>query len=684
MINSLKGAIVLGGLSASLSWAAPAPWLEVKSPHFTVVTNAGEREGRRTAWQFEQIRQALLVIWPWANIDGGRPLVIFAARDEASLKSLGPQYWEGKRFRPSSFWVSAADREYVAIRVDLPEPDDIGSNPYQGAYFSYVNLVFQRSLPVAAPAWYSRGVAEVLSNTFVRAKELHVGRLIQDNLQRVREGALVPFDEFLSATRGSKWLTQDGDIYLFDAQAWAFVHYLMFGEKGIHSGKVGQFNKLMYEGTSAAAALKEAFGDMTPYYGLMRAYITRSLFPYAKINVDLNVKAEGFVSRFLSLAESAQSRAHMLVAMGRGGEARAFAAEALAKDPASPAPDEVEGALLDREGKRDEAMGPYAKAVERGSKRGYIYFRLAQLTMGGVKPEMATIEKAESFLQKTIEYEPSFANGFSYLAQMKTDLDHPMDAILLAQKAIKLEPNQSYHRVTLARALWYAGRHEESVTTAQGAVSVADSPQERDSAQRFLDFARRSSPPPASRPSPQPGPSGTPMASPSKASSTLPEPPLVRIATGDSVSKCFADKDNAACARAQPLLQEACDRHDGLACRSLGSLFDGGFGIPVDKMRAAAAYDAGCRVANDKSSCARYAVLQAQGLGVQQSTAEAMDTLTRLCGEEVDDACIGWALLLTSRPQGQDLAKARSLLQATCDRKSEEACRILKSLPGRP
>jgi hypothetical protein len=39
---------------AASARAAPPPWLEVKSPHFTVVTNASEKTGRRLAWEFEQ------------------------------------------------------------------------------------------------------------------------------------------------------------------------------------------------------------------------------------------------------------------------------------------------------------------------------------------------------------------------------------------------------------------------------------------------------------------------------------------------------------------------------------------------------------------------------------------------------------------------------------------------------
>jgi hypothetical protein len=52
-------ALVLGlTITAASATAAPAPWIEVKSGHFTVISDAGEKAARKTAWQFEQIRLA--------------------------------------------------------------------------------------------------------------------------------------------------------------------------------------------------------------------------------------------------------------------------------------------------------------------------------------------------------------------------------------------------------------------------------------------------------------------------------------------------------------------------------------------------------------------------------------------------------------------------------------------------
>lgn len=156
---------VLLGVAAT---AAPSPWVEVKSGHFTVITNAGEKAGRRTAWQFEQIRAGLAQLWPWAKVEAGPTFFVFAVRDEATLKTLGPQYWEGKRFRPGSFWVTSQGRPSLAIRTDIPEPDEVGENPYQQAYWGYVAAAFHHSFPRQIPEWYARGVCEVMSNTVVR------------------------------------------------------------------------------------------------------------------------------------------------------------------------------------------------------------------------------------------------------------------------------------------------------------------------------------------------------------------------------------------------------------------------------------------------------------------------------------------------------------------------------------
>jgi hypothetical protein len=122
-------------------------WIEVKSAHFVVMSNAGQSSARSVAWQLEQIRSAIAVWWPWARVDLNRPLAVLAVRDEATMKSLAPQYWEQKSsVHPTSVWVTGPDQHYMVIRADVAADDRVNVNPYFNSYFSYVSLILQQSV----------------------------------------------------------------------------------------------------------------------------------------------------------------------------------------------------------------------------------------------------------------------------------------------------------------------------------------------------------------------------------------------------------------------------------------------------------------------------------------------------------------------------------------------------------
>jgi tetratricopeptide (TPR) repeat protein len=480
-------------LAATRAGAGPATWIEVKSAHFTVITNSGDGAGRRVAWEFEQIRSGLSGLWPWAKVEGGRPFLVFAARDEATLKTLGPQFWEGKRYRPTSFWTTGRDRNFVALRTDVQEPDEVSANPYQTAYWSYAHAIFTRAFPRRLPEWYARGVAGVMSNTFVREKELHVGRLMQGNVNVMRERAPIPLAEFLAADRRSPWLTQESGIQLFDAQAWALVHYLMFSEEGKNASRVDRFNRLLYEGTAENVALREAFGDMTPYYEGMRRYVTRRTFGYARIPVSLDLRPEGFTSRALPPGEAAVLRGDLHVAMGRPVEARALAVEAAKADPTLPGPWEIEAALLDKDDHREEAKAAYTKAVDAGSKSAYVYYRLAQLEWVR-NADRALQEKLAARLETARQLDPTNAYALSFLAEVRSSLGQREDALQLATAAVQADPAVTYHRMALARILWSLERPDDAVRAAESAMKAAENETERQEVREFLSFAARSRP----------------------------------------------------------------------------------------------------------------------------------------------------------------------------------------------
>src|SRR4029077_20698479 len=86
-------------LPCARAWAASDPnqgWIEVRSPHFVVSSNAGEKEARRVADQFEQIRALFHTAFPNLRVDPAEPVLILAAKNENTMKMLLPEEWEAK------------------------------------------------------------------------------------------------------------------------------------------------------------------------------------------------------------------------------------------------------------------------------------------------------------------------------------------------------------------------------------------------------------------------------------------------------------------------------------------------------------------------------------------------------------------------------------------------------------
>lgn len=105
--------------------AGAQTWREVKTEHFTMVSDASEGRARRIVWQFEQMRRALQDGFPWMQVDVDRPVMVIAVRDENSMRAIAPQFWEQRGARPGSVFVGGADRHYIMLRTDLEVEDQL-------------------------------------------------------------------------------------------------------------------------------------------------------------------------------------------------------------------------------------------------------------------------------------------------------------------------------------------------------------------------------------------------------------------------------------------------------------------------------------------------------------------------------------------------------------------------------
>src|SRR5271154_4799895 len=68
----------------------PENWVEVRSPHFAIVSNSNEKRAVREADQFERMRSVFHTLFPKVRIDTGSPITVLAIKDEKDFRALEP------------------------------------------------------------------------------------------------------------------------------------------------------------------------------------------------------------------------------------------------------------------------------------------------------------------------------------------------------------------------------------------------------------------------------------------------------------------------------------------------------------------------------------------------------------------------------------------------------------------
>jgi hypothetical protein len=100
---ALSGFLLLLILGDSRALASDQEWPQLDTAHFSVLSNASDRQTRNLAWQFEQLRSAIALVCPWARVDLSKPVLVIAAKDERSMRSLAPHFWaRGSDVQPAS------------------------------------------------------------------------------------------------------------------------------------------------------------------------------------------------------------------------------------------------------------------------------------------------------------------------------------------------------------------------------------------------------------------------------------------------------------------------------------------------------------------------------------------------------------------------------------------------------
>ncbi|MGB7436540.1 MAG: DUF1570 domain-containing protein [Candidatus Acidiferrum sp.] len=472
--------LVLLGLPTAIS--SKDAWIEVQSPNFTVISNAGEKEARKVADQFEQFRAVFHNTFPKLRVDLGKPLIIFAVKNEDSLKTLIPAYWESKgRAHPQGIYMPGEDRHYVAVRTDVET-----ENPYQIVYHEYTHAIMNlnfRGLPV----WLNEGLAEFFANSNIREKDVEIGKIAPYHLQTLRTERLIPIDTLLLADEQSPYYNEQNHASMFYAESWAIVHYLMLDPEARKRQLLTTFMSTWDATGDQLLAAQKTFGDLKKFEVAMESYARQQTFYVRRESTEIRGDPKSYASRVLPPPELDAQRALFYAHTQRPKEAESAVQDALKADPNLPLAYEAEGFLAYAEQRFAAAQAAFDRAVALQSPNYFPYYFAAEARLRSGPPSAEEAPQIIASLEKAIQMNPQFAPAYAALATVyPVHSGSPDRALALARKAAELEPGNLFYATNYGYVLANEGKTADAKTLALRIQQAARSPIDRANAQQLL------------------------------------------------------------------------------------------------------------------------------------------------------------------------------------------------------
>jgi tetratricopeptide (TPR) repeat protein len=481
--------LLLSLLTASLLSARDKTenWIEVRSPHFIVLSNSNEKQARHVADQFERMRLVFHAEVPRADVDPGVPIVVLALKDKKDFQSLEPEAYLAKgQIELAGLFMRAPDKNYVLLRLDAQ-----GEHPYATVYHEYTHLLCSGAAEWL-PLWLNEGLAEFYQNTEIRDKEVVLGEPSPENVLLLRRERLMPLPILFRVDQSSPYYHEENRGSIFYAESWALTHYLRVKDRQQNTNHLREYTELVSQKVDPVTAGTRAFGDLNQLQAALEKYVAQTNFFEFKGPLVTEVDETTFAIQAMSPAQTDAVRADFLAYEQRVKDAKPLLERVLQEDPSNASAHETMGYLEFRQGNLDEARKWYAQAIKLNSQSFLAYYYFAAITMNGARMDSETKPQVESSLRTAIKLNPSFAPSYDQLAvffgMQRENLE---EAHTLSLNAVQLDPGNLRYRLNTANILLEMERATDAIAVLQNAMSLAKTPDQVASVQNLLESARQ-------------------------------------------------------------------------------------------------------------------------------------------------------------------------------------------------
>ncbi len=414
-------------------------WREVQSPHFRVLTDGSERDGRDVAKEFEEMRSVFAARFKNATLETGAPLLVVAVREQG-LHALAPSLWKD-RDRVAGEFFAGWERKYALVRMD-----SFGDLNQAVVFHEYTHSIFHANLHWL-PTWLDEGLAEFYGYTRFQGDHIYIGAP-SVRMGHLRDETLIPVAQMLVADSRT-FAKDDRRTDLFYGEAWAMVHYMNFGPDMSGGAKLNQFITLSESGKPQTEAFQQVFGDPKVFEQKLSSYISRLGLMAGLMPPGEQIDAKSFSAKVLTVAETNYELGSFDVGVHDLAEARKRLQAAESADPALAGPHEELGFLAWRQGQDEEAKTEWRKAVSADPSSYRAEFALLMSGNPLKQQDERQLEQTQHALEAIKEQAPKYAPVLAELAMVQWRLGRINQAYQIAMAAEKLEPwRAGYHLLT--------------------------------------------------------------------------------------------------------------------------------------------------------------------------------------------------------------------------------------------
>jgi Protein of unknown function (DUF1570) len=266
----------------------PQTWIELRSPNFIVVTNADEKQASRVAYQFEVVRAVYQEYFGIKGSAKDQPVIIIAAKDEETLKTMLPAYWAKKgSVHPAGVYLGGSDKNYIGLRLDI-SLNQSAYVPYEPVYHEYIHYLTRRMMS-RLPLWMVEGLAEFYGNMRIEGKkQVDVGAPSTSNIMLLRGNQPLPLNTLFEVNAFSPYYQEESKASIFYAESWALTHYLIARDWHDKTHRVNDFIALIGQNVTQAEAARRTIGDPEALEGALTQYIHS--FTYTAASLDVSVR----------------------------------------------------------------------------------------------------------------------------------------------------------------------------------------------------------------------------------------------------------------------------------------------------------------------------------------------------------------------------------------------------------